>query len=176
MSTTNYLNAKNGIEILHEDGLTQLLAGDGDPSVFGLEASVGSIFLRSDNGGGIYTKIDTTTTGWSVVSLGTGETTASGAITPEQHIALHNGNKYIEYSRVGNKVNRTDEWLDDSKTYQISSTTLNRSAGKVVSFVKQIYDYETGTIVVATVSGSVNRTSGKVSSIQYYRDNLIGGY
>jgi hypothetical protein len=70
MSRTNYLNAKNGIEILHKDGLTQILAGDGDPSIFGLEASIGSIFLRSDNGGGIYTKISSDLYGWIVTASG----------------------------------------------------------------------------------------------------------
>lgn len=78
---TNYLNAKNGIEIWHSDGITQILAGDGDPAVVGQEASIGSIFLRSDNGGGIYTKTDSINTGWTLTASGTG----SGGFTPESH-------------------------------------------------------------------------------------------
>jgi len=174
---TNYLNAKNGIEILHDDGLTQFLAGAGDPSVSGQVAGIGSIFLRCDNGGGIYNKINNTDIGWILIPTSTSSgTTSSDCLTPEQHIALHNGNKYIEYDRLANKIVRTDEWLDETKTYQISSSTLDRTAGRVSSFRKELFDYETGTFVIATVSGIINRTSGKVTSIKYSRDNLIGGY
>ncbi|RLA02977.1 MAG: hypothetical protein DRQ47_05980, partial [Gammaproteobacteria bacterium] len=78
--TTRYLNAKNGIEILHEDGLTQILAGAQDPSIVGRTASIGSIFLRSDNGGGMYTKIGVSDTEWLLTSSGTDQITASGVI------------------------------------------------------------------------------------------------
>lgn len=69
--TTNYLVAKNGIEILHKDGLTQILAGNNDPSIVGVAASIGSLFLRSDNGGGIYAKIGDNITDWILTSSGT---------------------------------------------------------------------------------------------------------
>jgi len=68
---TKYLNARHGIEISHKDGLTQLLAGNGDPSILGRAASIGSIFLRSDNGGGIYSKIGSNDMDWVVTSSGT---------------------------------------------------------------------------------------------------------
>jgi len=77
---TKYLNVKNGIEILHLDGLTQILAGSQDPSIVGKFASIGSIFLRSDNGGGIYTKIGANNTEWLLTSSGTDQITASGVI------------------------------------------------------------------------------------------------
>ncbi len=174
---TNYLNAKNGIEILHKDGQTQLLAGAGSPAVIGQEASIGSIFLRCDNGGGIYSKVASPDTGWVLTASGTSPSpTISGGLTPEQHIALHNGNKFIEYTREANKVVRTDEWLDETKTHYISSTSLERVAGKVSSFTQDLYDFETGTFIIATISGTINRASGKVISIKYSRDNIIGGY
>jgi len=173
---TNYLNAKNGIEILHDDGLTQILTGIEDPSIFGKKADVGSIYLRTISGGGIYNKTTSLDTGWTLIASGIGTSVVCSGITPVQHIALHNGNKYIEYNRVANKVVSEDEWLDSTKTYHISSTALHRMAGKVVSFEKRIYDYETGTNVIATLSGIINRVGNRVVSIQYERDNLIGGY
>lgn len=63
---TKYLNAKNGIEILHKDGQTQLLAGSHDPTIEGQEAEIGSIFLRSD-GGGVYSKTGPGLLDWSIV-------------------------------------------------------------------------------------------------------------
>jgi len=176
MVRTSYLNAKHGIEILHEDGLTQILAGAGDPSLAGLVADLGSIFLRNDNGGGIYSKVGLLNTDWvSVTSSGTVAVSSSG-IDPAQHIALHNGSKFVEYTRTGHKISAVDEWVDNTKTYHISSTALNRTGGRVTSFVKNIYDYETGAHVVATVSGVIHRVAGKVTSVEYSRDNLIGGY
>jgi hypothetical protein len=41
---------------LHEDRVTQILSGNGDPSVIGVEAGTGSIFLRSDSEGKTYNK------------------------------------------------------------------------------------------------------------------------
>lgn len=68
---TNYLNAKNGIEILHEDGLTQILSGIGDPSVLGVEADIGSVFLRSDSPSGLYNKIGPNNTDWELIKENT---------------------------------------------------------------------------------------------------------
>jgi len=83
---TKYLNARHGIEILHKDGLTQILAGNGDPSTIGREASIGSVFLRSDNGGGLYTKIGVSDTDWLLTSSGTNIENFSGLLdTPENY-------------------------------------------------------------------------------------------
>ena len=56
MAITNYLNAKNGIEILFSDGEIQLLAGTSDPSIVGQDASIGSIYMCSCTSGTIYKK------------------------------------------------------------------------------------------------------------------------
>jgi len=74
------------------------------------------------------------------------------------------------------RINTIDEWVDSSKTHYISSTALHRTGGKVRAFTKELYDYDTGTVVIATVSGVINRSGGKVVSIEYTRDNLIGGF
>jgi len=63
---TNYLNAKNGIEIWHKDGITQLLAGADDPSVVGKMADVGSIYLCSTLSGALYSKSGTGDTEWTI--------------------------------------------------------------------------------------------------------------
>ncbi len=53
---TNYLNAKNGVEILHSSGTTQILAGAGIPDNTGVEATVGSIYMCTSSSGTIYKK------------------------------------------------------------------------------------------------------------------------
>jgi len=76
---TNYLNAKNGLEILHDDGLTQILSGDADPSELGLAADLGSIFLRHGGTFGIYQKKGPLDTDWQHATSSGGGTTVSGA-------------------------------------------------------------------------------------------------
>ncbi len=74
---TNYLNAKNGLEILHDDGLTQILSGDEDPSVDGREADLGSIFLRHSDPINIYQKKGPIDTDWQIAtSYGISPTTS----------------------------------------------------------------------------------------------------
>lgn len=62
---TKYLNAKNGIEIWHNDGITQLLAGVDDPSVVGKVAEIGSIYMSSSTSGTIYKKSGTSDFDWT---------------------------------------------------------------------------------------------------------------
>lgn len=64
MSETNYLNAKNGIEILFGCGQIQLLAGTYDPSSVGIEAAVGSLYMCSCTSGTIYKKAGTGVYDW----------------------------------------------------------------------------------------------------------------
>lgn len=64
MVTTRYLNAKNGIEILHDGGTTQILAGELDPISAAVEANVGSIYLCSGVSGTIYKKFNSQPDGW----------------------------------------------------------------------------------------------------------------
>lgn len=64
---TSYLNAKYGIEILHDDGITQILAGNIVPSEVGREADIGSVFLCGCVEGGVYRKFGTLDTDWLLV-------------------------------------------------------------------------------------------------------------
>lgn len=104
---TNYLNAKNGIEILHKDGLTQLLAGSGDPSVVGQVASIGSIFLRSDNGGGIYNKIGLNDNDWVLSTVsGTNDTFTELLDTPNNYI--NNSGNFLKVTTNSSGIEFTD--------------------------------------------------------------------
>ncbi len=91
-------------------------------------------------------------------------------LSPEEHEGLHDRDIYIEISRSNNKVSSIDEWVDDTKAKKISSTAIIRTNNKVTSTVKQIYDYDTGTIIIATVTGTIHRQSGKIYSMTYNRD------
>jgi len=87
--STNYLNAKNGIEILHKNGTTQIIAGGFDPSVIGLDAEIGSIFLCSTVSGGLYNKVTTDQLGWVL--------TASGEVTKRFLDLLDTPNFYTDH-------------------------------------------------------------------------------
>lgn len=161
-STTRYLNVKNGIEILHSNGLTQILAGDIDPSSGdGLFAEIGSIFLSSYENGTIYSKSTSANTGWTAVN--------SSALTIDDYLRLFDRDKYLEYTYNDNgEVSSYTEWLDDTKTYTISHVVINRTSGFVTSTEKQLFDYLTGTTVIATVTGTITRDlNNYVQSISY---------
>jgi hypothetical protein len=66
MSSTRYLNAKNGIEILHSEGTTQILAGNINPTTSGVDANVGSIYLNTT--GLSFIKVGELDTDWEITS------------------------------------------------------------------------------------------------------------
>ena len=68
---TKYLNAKNGIEIWHDAGITQILAGTYDPSVIGLDADIGAIYICTVPSGILYKKQGSGITDWSGISSST---------------------------------------------------------------------------------------------------------
>ncbi len=157
---TNYLNAKNGIEIWHTDGITQILSGAENPSIVGLSADIGSLFLKNSVPVATYVKYGEGATNWYELSIG------SSGISIEDHNRLHDGDKYIEVIRFSNKVVAVVEYRDSSKTEIISTYTINRTAGKVSTTVKNIYD-QNGTSISYTVSGTVTRDNNKVVSVDY---------
>ena len=59
---SNYLNARHGIEIWHYDGKTQIIGGAVDPTVEGVEANIGSLYLHTN--GSHYKKIGSNNTEW----------------------------------------------------------------------------------------------------------------
>lgn len=99
----------------------------------------------------------------------------SDFVAPEEHEGLHDRDLYVELLRSYGKVVQVDEWSDVTKTKQISSTVLTRQLGKVHKTIKSIYDYSTGTSIIATVTGTINRVYGQVVDIEYTRDNDMEG-
>lgn len=163
MVNTKYLNAKNGIEILHDDNTTQVLAGPGDPSFVGQEANIGSIFMRSSLPAGLYTKVGISDLDWNLIG--------TEQLTIDQYLALDDRSKFTELHRSGNKVIQVDEWTSEDKIIMISSTTIQRLNNKVTGTIKSIYDYATGSNVIATIFGIINRDNNKIQSISYLRVN-----
>jgi hypothetical protein len=91
-------------------------------------------------------------------------------VSPEEHEGLHNRDSYIELIREHNKVVIINEWRDITKTFMISSTAIERSSGKVSKIVKTIYNYDDGTSIIATITGTINRYGNNVSDIEFIRD------
>jgi hypothetical protein len=92
-------------------------------------------------------------------------------LAEKEHEGFHNKNAYIEILRELGKISVINEWLDSSKTHKISSTVINRSGNLISKTIKDVYDYETGSFVIATVTGTINRYGRKISSISYERNN-----
>ena len=162
---TKYLNAKNGIEIWHDDKVIQILSGSDDPSVTGLLADIGSLFLKNSIPVATYIKQGVGDIDWFKLS------SDSGGISIEEHNRIHDGDKYIEIIRSGNKVVALLEYKDSSKTEIISTYSINRVAGKVSTTLKNIYDQD-GSTISYTVSGTVTRDNNKVVSVNYITGGL----
>ena len=91
-------------------------------------------------------------------------------VSPQEHEGLHDKDLYTEISRVLGKVYKIEEWRDITKTFKVSSTAFIRSGKQVSQTIKSIYDYETGTTVIATVTGTTTRHLGNIVSVEYTRD------
>ncbi len=94
----------------------------------------------------------------------------SDFVSPEEHEGLHDRDLYSELTRLNGKVYSVDEWRDITKTFKISSTVFIRSGRHISKTIKSIYDYDTGTYIIATITGTINRHHGKVINIEYERD------
>lgn len=72
---------------------------------------------------------------------------------------------YAFYTYAGSNVIQEDIYTDNTMTQQISSTVVNRDfLGRITSTVKTVYDLDTGTVVVGTVTSSYQRVFGRVIS------------
>lgn len=90
-----------------------------------------------------------------------------------EHEGFHNSDRYIEVLRSSGRIAVINEWLNLSKTHKISSTYINRINGLISTTVKDIYDHETGSFVISTISGTVSRQGRRITSILYERNNDI---
>lgn len=97
--------------------------------------------------------------------------TSSGGsgITESQHrnldqlVHLIAENSYLEIVKTGGKVSDIIIWSDNTKVLKIRETNITRTAGKVSQIVIKQYD-ETG-VLAETLTQTLNRTSGSVTSI-----------
>jgi len=99
----------------------------------------------------------------------------SDFVSPEEHGGLHDRDSYSELNRLNGKVYRIDEWRDITKIFKISSTVFIRSGKHISQTIKSIYDYDTGTSIIVTVTGTINRFNNKAVNIEYNRDFDTGG-
>ena len=92
-------------------------------------------------------------------------------ITPAQHQALDQlvhlvaETSYLEITRTAGRVSDVTYWTDNTKTTKIRETNITRTAGQVSSVVVKQYD-GTGTLA-QTLTGTVTRTGGQASSIDW---------
>ena len=77
-------------------------------------------------------------------------------------------NAFLEVNRTSDKVQSIIYWTDNTKVKKIRETVVTRSpvtVGKIASFVERQFD-AAGTIIAGqTISTSVNRSGGKVVSM-----------
>jgi len=106
--------------------------------------------------------------GGSVHSLITGS-----GISSAQHRFLDqlvhdiDESSYFELTRSGGQVTVATWWTDNTKTIKIRETTITRSSGQVATIVAVQYDGAGA--VVETMTGTVNRSAGQVSNIEWVR-------
>lgn len=94
-------------------------------------------------------------------------------LSESEHEGFHDRDKYIEVTRDSGKISMVDEWMDSSKSHKISSTAITRQGNMIVKTVKSIYDHDTGTYIIATVTGTINRQGRRVTSMIYDRNNDV---
>lgn len=110
------------------------------------------------------------------VSLNDTPTTYSGALDNKFVFVNNDGSGlsfryvsdypyYSSYTYSGNRVIQEDIYTDSGMSQQISSTVINRDfLGRVTSTVKTVYDLDTGTAIVGTVTTTFQRVLGRVVS------------
>lgn len=95
----------------------------------------------------------------------------SGGITESQHESLDTlvhdiaEDSYIEITRSSGKVTDVVIWTDSGKTKKIREWNITRSSGKVSQVVAKQYDGNGDLITGQTLTSSITRTGGQVSSI-----------
>ena len=76
---------------------------------------------------------------------------------------------YEEVTKSGGRITQIVAWTNSSKTLKLSSTAINRSGRKVTSITKQLYDPNDGVSVYMTITETITRTNGKVTSVEFNR-------
>ena len=79
-------------------------------------------------------------------------------LSPSEHEGLHNRDSYVELLRdTDGNVTNIEEWYDDSKSRKIKDIEIFRNNWVVTHTITSLYDYTTGSGIIATVTGTVTR-------------------
>lgn len=98
---------------------------------------------------------------------------SGGGISEAQHGALdtliHNLAEtcYTEVTRAGGQVNSVTTWTSSGKTTKVRSVDVTRSAGQVATITRKHYDGAGALITGQTMTGTVARSGGRVTSIDW---------
>jgi len=77
---------------------------------------------------------------------------------------IQDNDDYTEIIYTGVFPTQINVYTDSGKLHQISSTAIVRIGGKVTQTIKSIYDINTGTSIVGTLTTTINRVGGRVVS------------
>jgi hypothetical protein len=83
----------------------------------------------------------------------------------DQLVHLVAETSYLELTRTSGRVSDIIYWTDNTKTTKVRETNITRTSGQVSQIVVKQYD-GTGTLN-ETLTGTVTRTSGQASSIDW---------
>lgn len=75
--------------------------------------------------------------------------------------------RFTEVVRFTGQVTDVIEWTDSGKTTKVRETNLTRSGGQVSQIVVKQYDGAGALITGQTLTGTVSRTGGQITSIDW---------
>lgn len=175
--TTKYLNAKNGIEIWHDDGITQILAGSSNPSITGFDADIGALYIHTISSGILYKKQGVGLTDWTGISssvtnleyyyeesLFESSTTSSGYQNKVTLSGVHSGDflfmwcfEWSVYNESTNmlvsvNLNTTSNIVD----YELVPENKNMWCG-IAGFRKLTIPYDNSNIILSYSSSKVGK-------------------
>ncbi|MFQ5472599.1 MAG: hypothetical protein ACE5FA_06930, partial [Dehalococcoidia bacterium] len=97
----------------------------------------------------------------------------SGGITEPQHEVLDTlthelaETSYTEVVRSSGRVTDVVDWTTSAKVQKVRELSLTRSSGLVSQIVRKHYDGAGVLIAGQTLTGTVTRTGGRVTSIDW---------
>jgi len=141
------------------------------------------INITSSTGEALVTNIiagDDISIEWTGGTEGTGAVTinfnsSTGGITASQHRSLdqlvHNiaEDSYCEIERIGGRISSVIYYTDSGKSTKIRSVEYTRTSGRISQIVYKQYDDDGNVIIGETLTGTITRTSGRTSSIEWVR-------
>ena len=112
------------------------------------------------------------------VDVGTGDVTinfnsSTGGITSSQHRTLDQlvheiaEDSYCEITRTAGRVSSVISYTDSGKATKIRSIDYTRTAGRISGVVIKQYNSSGDVITGETLTGTITRSGGRVSSIDW---------